>query len=460
PMNQNANQANNDGDEYGDVCDPDDDNDSIDDLVDNCPMIANLNQANNDGDSMGDVCDPDDDNDSVADAADNCPYVANISQQDTDGDGIGDACEADDDNDGVPDVSDNCPTIPNSGQENNDGDLFGDACDPDDDNDGIADGADNCQYVANANQTNNDGDALGDACDPDDDNDSVADSLDNCPMVANSSQANCDGDSLGDACDPDDDNDGDLDTSDCSDCNASIHHGATETCNGVDDDCVSGVDNGDPGALCPPGNNVLATACSAGACTITSCASMYGNLDGLFSNGCECTPDTHEPNDTCATHKNLGDDHDDIASDDKVMTGRISTTTDVDFYRIRAVDDDWSNDGNDNFHVDVRFTSNPADEFRFSTWRTTTGACPGTVLCTLIAGSSTDFFVWYTDFHSTNIGESPCTNSYSADGPLYPATSPTTEWCSDNTAYFFVKVERKSGAVATCNDYTLVFKNE
>ena len=33
------------------------------DVVDNCPNTANMDQANNDGDGMGDLCDDDDDND-------------------------------------------------------------------------------------------------------------------------------------------------------------------------------------------------------------------------------------------------------------------------------------------------------------------------------------------------------------------------------------------------------------
>ena len=45
---------------------------------DNCPNDANPDQANNDGDGQGDVCDPDDDNDGVFDdAPDNCQFVAN-----------------------------------------------------------------------------------------------------------------------------------------------------------------------------------------------------------------------------------------------------------------------------------------------------------------------------------------------------------------------------------------------
>jgi len=33
-------------------------------------------------------------------------------------------------------------------------------------------------------------------------------------------------------------------TGDCNDANAMVHPGATEVCNGVDDDCAGGIDNG------------------------------------------------------------------------------------------------------------------------------------------------------------------------------------------------------------------------
>ncbi len=61
---------------------------------------------------------PDFDGDGIEDLRDNCPMVANPSQHDEDGDGIGDAC-------------DNCPLIANHLQEDDgDGDHVGDACDP------------------------------------------------------------------------------------------------------------------------------------------------------------------------------------------------------------------------------------------------------------------------------------------------------------------------------------------
>lgn len=92
--------------------DEDDDNDGIDDVDDNCPLVANADQADADNDGIGDVCDEDDDNDGVLDAVDNCPFVANADQADGDGDGIGDVCDDDLDNDGVPNANDLCPDTP------------------------------------------------------------------------------------------------------------------------------------------------------------------------------------------------------------------------------------------------------------------------------------------------------------------------------------------------------------
>ncbi len=107
----------------------DDDNDGIDNDVDNCPNTPNADQADNDNDGLGDVCDTDDDNDDVADANDNCPLTANADQADNDNDGLGDICDEDDDNDDVLDVDDNCPFDANPDQADTDGDGIGDVCD-------------------------------------------------------------------------------------------------------------------------------------------------------------------------------------------------------------------------------------------------------------------------------------------------------------------------------------------
>jgi gliding motility-associated-like protein len=71
----------------------DTDGDGIADNRDNCPLTPNANQADNDQDGKGDICDNDDDNDGVLDTIDNCPINANSDQADRDRDGKGDVCD-------------------------------------------------------------------------------------------------------------------------------------------------------------------------------------------------------------------------------------------------------------------------------------------------------------------------------------------------------------------------------
>jgi len=109
--------------------DIDGDSDGIADAVDNCPSDYNPDQTDTDGDGLGDVCDDDDDNDTVpddqdadpldefacrdldADTCDDCSVLGqpDVSQDgtDTDSDGACDASDPDDDNDGFDDAVEN-----------------------------------------------------------------------------------------------------------------------------------------------------------------------------------------------------------------------------------------------------------------------------------------------------------------------------------------------------------------
>ncbi len=72
--------------------DADADTDNIKDILDNCPLIANTDQADTDGDSKGNVCDIDDDNDLIPDLVESDngldPFNASDALQDKDNDGI------------------------------------------------------------------------------------------------------------------------------------------------------------------------------------------------------------------------------------------------------------------------------------------------------------------------------------------------------------------------------------
>ena len=88
----------------------DDDGDNVPNSIDNCPLRPNPDQANADGDQFGDVCDNldnrfDPDGDSIEDSSDNCPSIANPDQTDTDRDGYGNVCDVDDDGDGLIEIA-------------------------------------------------------------------------------------------------------------------------------------------------------------------------------------------------------------------------------------------------------------------------------------------------------------------------------------------------------------------
>ena len=191
----------------------DTDADGIYDADDNCILIPNSDQANLDGDNLGDVCDEDDDNDSILDAEDLCPMGetgwSSRSFTDLDGDGCRDDGEdLDDDDDGVCDglsADANCVistveydlcsasslSFESNLQTDNDGDGCEDASeDNDDDNDGFFDVVDDCSLTSGTSTEQ----LIG--C-VDSDGDGFADTIDTFP-IDGSQWFDTDGDGFGD----------------------------------------------------------------------------------------------------------------------------------------------------------------------------------------------------------------------------------------------------------------------
>ena len=216
-----------DNDGIGDNSDEDVDGDGVTNDLDDFPLDSGQS-SDADGDGVGDS----------EDAFPNDPN----EYADSDGDGLGDNADDDDDNDGVADTSDAFPTNPNESRDT-DGDGYGDNADafPNDagewndyDGDGVGDNSD--AFMTDPYESRDtDGDGLGDNADAfpndpnekvDSDGDGVGNNADAFPTDP-SETTDTDGDGVGD--NADDDADGD----------------------GVPDEPVDPVDDGDSGGILP-----------------------------------------------------------------------------------------------------------------------------------------------------------------------------------------------------------------
>ncbi len=232
--------------------------------------------TDNTEDAIGtDKDDPDTDGDGVQDGAE---VVDPNDPADTDGDTIIDALDDDDDNDGIPSADEDLAGTGDPRDTDSDGDLTPDYLDDDDDDDGVPTADED--YDGDGDPADNDADGDGDPdyLDPDSDDDGTGDASDCAPIddsVNPAATEICDGidndcDGTVDESDASDastwyaDTDGDgygdpgsalsactqpsgyvADNTDCDDGDGAANPGATEYCDGHDDDCDGVVDEPD-----------------------------------------------------------------------------------------------------------------------------------------------------------------------------------------------------------------------
>jgi hypothetical protein len=221
--------------------------------------------------------------------------------------------------------------------------------------------------------------------------------------------------------------------------------GSPELCNGKDDDCNGVTDDGPSATLCPPPAATTTTACSGGVCKTTVCNTGFVDVDGTFSNGCECV-DSTTPH-SCASASGSSSDVGTVGvGSSKVFTSNGPVVGRDDWIKVTFL-----NTKTDKLaHPKIQFTTNPGSVFQFEI---IFGGCGGT---TPVCGSGPDTATAKTTWEGSYLSSASGAPTDPGWAPILAgAYNPT----SSNNATVYVRVFYKAGAVATCAPYVLNFQN-
>ncbi len=316
-----------------------------------------------------------------------------------------------------------------------------------------------------------------------------------------------------------------------------------EVCDGYDNDCDCVVDEGFSsdnddinncggcGKVCNAAN--ATSACDSGTCVIENCNPEYYDIDDIYDTGCECPTDYNDQadrGDTCSDAVFGGEFRDQIPGTSDFLRGNIirfrynaSTgqtcpanlqvadgddvwCTDVDWYRVKALD--TSDSGADNFYFRIAFSENPRNQYRFEVYRTCSERiCPTDPNTT---DGNLEPFTFAYDFYGDDLGyaatavpiqdngyltpdhennhighvenrsplymfpgQNPCdTINPNVDDAWSPEESnpenemrwpwgnrPIYNLCSAENQEFYIKVFRAPHTVPSCEDYSLEVSN-
>jgi hypothetical protein len=174
-----------------------------------------------------------------------------------------------------------------------------------------------------------------------------------------------------------------------------------EVCNGIDDDCVGGVDNGMASTICPSAPNTSGLMCNgASGCSITGCAGNFANIDGTYSNGCECALGSGGALCTSATNLGTISTGGSMSAVGVVAPGSMGRWFRVDFPPLAS-----GNRGGT-----PRITVSPAPTFQFNV----ATACSGgtSIVCGMEGGFATsraDMQFWDQSFAGETFSTTPST---------------------------------------------------
>jgi len=182
-----------------------------------------------------------------------------------------------------------------------------------------------------------------------------------------------------------------------------------EQCNGLDDDCDGVTDNGDPAVMCGFAAGGVST-CEGGGCVL-ECDEGFLDVNHDPTDGCECAVKYEDASGaTCAQARDLG-----VLSDAKggvllTVSGQILPDGDEDWYMFTGEDSPdagtLTNPGSDRFHIRVRFVQPVVGGMRINVYR---GSCVAAVQCDGGASEATEY-QWYANFldQTGDVGEAQC----------------------------------------------------
>jgi hypothetical protein len=180
--------------------------------------------------------------------------------------------------------------------------------------------------------------------------------------------------------------------------------------------------------------NVQTYSCSttstmAGTCSIVSCKAGCANLDGVYSNGCECCDDTTAGK-SCGAATPLGANPLALGGAPATASG-VLPTNDGDWYVVA-----FGSENNTAFHGHIQLTQN-AGEYVFDIIQ---GGCGGAPLNCGEGGGCTS----KTDWEESYAGPNP------AGDPADPTFTPVP-----TVGTVYIHVYRANPAMMTCDQYTL-----
>ena len=216
---------------------------------------------------------------------------------------------------------------------------------------------------------------------------------------------------------------------DCDDSDPGVNPGMVEYCDDKDNDCDGQLDE-EP-QDCTVANGTA--GCVAAECVVAACDTGWFDSDDAYATGCEVAEDAWEAlgGNSCAQAVDqwgaLTDDPVTLESiRGNLAYDHFDPTPDEDWFAFVAVDVPEAEGGCDPFDVDVNFSSNPGNVFRFEVYDTSCNLWSGPGEA---CGSDLTIFSWDAG------DECPCsyTNTEGHDT------------CTDNGFGFVVRVIRGAG---------------